>query len=421
MRSASPTQEPSEATPSTASSRGQFLKFCVVGASGYVVNVSAFALALALSFHHLVAAGGAFAVAVVSNFWWNRRWTFGSGDRAVAPQAARFFAVSMVACLFAATVLELLVGPAGLPALAAQPAAIMAVTPLSFLGNRAWSFGGREPATAEAVVPAAGAARPNTWLVVPTYNEADNIEPFVRAVLPRLASATPEHRVLIVDDSSPDGTGAIADRLAAELDSVEVLHRVEKDGLGRAYAAGFERALAGGAELVMQMDADFSHDPGDVPSLIAAAGDADLVLGSRYVAGGGVTDWGLMRRLLSRGGSWYVRTILGAPVRDLTGGFKCFRREVIERLAFSGFQTAGFGFQVEVTYRALQAGARVREVPILFRDRQVGASKMSSGIVLEAIWRVLELKLRRDRSGPAPALEPVTKRALRGGSIALPC
>jgi dolichol-phosphate mannosyltransferase len=419
MRSAIPTQELSKAAPTTVSSRGQFLKFCLVGASGYVVNLSAFALALALSFHHLVAAGGAFAVAVVGNFWWNRRWTFTSGDRALAPQAARFFAVSVVACLFAATVLELLVGPAGLPALAAQPAAIVAVTPLSFLGNRAWSFAGREPATAEAVVPAAGAARPNTWLVVPTYNEADNLEPFVREVLPRLASAAPEHRVLIVDDSSPDGTGEIADRLAAELDSVEVLHRVEKDGLGRAYAAGFERALAGGAELVMQMDADFSHDPGDVPSLIAAATDADLVLGSRYVAGGGVTDWGLMRRLLSRGGSWYARTILGVQVRDLTGGFKCFRREVIERLAFSGFQTAGFGFQVEVTYRALQAGARVREVPILFRDRQVGASKMSSRIVLEAIWRVLDLRLRRDRSGQA--LEPVTHRSLRGGSIVAPC
>jgi len=417
MRSAIPTQEVSNAARSPASSRGQFLKFCVVGASGYVVNVCAFALALALSFHHLVAAGTAFAVAVASNFWWNRRWTFAGGQRPLAPQAARFFAVSLVACLFAATVLELLVGPAGLPALAAQPAAIVAVTPLSFLGNRAWSFGAPEAAAAEPVVPAAPA--PRTWLIVPTYNEAENLEPFVREVLPRLASAAPEHRVLIVDDASPDGTGEIADRLAAELDSVEVLHRVEKDGLGRAYAAGFKRALAGGAELVMQMDADFSHDPKDVPALIAAARDADLVLGSRYIDGGGVTDWGLMRRLLSRGGSWYARTILGVPVRDLTGGFKCFRRGVIERLAFSGFQTAGFGFQVEVTYRAVQAGARVREVPIRFRDRQVGASKMSSRIVLEAIWRVLELRLRRDRL--APALEPVKQPSLRRDSIAVPC
>jgi dolichol-phosphate mannosyltransferase len=412
MTSASPRQELTETAPSTGSSRDQFLKFCVVGASGYVVNVCAFALALALSFHHLVAAGGGFAVAMASNFWWNRRWTFAAGDRGLASQAARFLTVSVAACLFAAMVLELLVAGAGLPALAAQPAAVMAATPLSFLGNKAWSFGDRARATAEPVVSIADTARPNTWLVVPTYNEALNLERFVRQVLPQLASAANEHRLLIVDDSSPDGTGEIADRLAAELDSVEVLHRVEKDGLGRAYAAGFERALTEGAELVMQMDADFSHDPNDIPSLIAAAREADLVLGSRYVTGGRVTDWGLTRRLLSRGGSWYSRTILGVPVRDLTGGFKCFRREVIERLAFSGFQSAGFGFQVEATYRALRAGARVREVPIVFRDRQVGASKMSSRIVLEAIWRVLELRFRGDRSRAGTSLEPAMQAPL---------
>jgi dolichol-phosphate mannosyltransferase len=236
---------------------------------------------------------------------------------------------------------------------------------------------------------------PHTWVVIPTYNEAENLEPLVRAILPALAAATGTHRVLIVDDSSPDGTGEIADRLAVELDSLEVLHRTEKDGLGRAYAAGFERALAGGAELVIQMDADFSHDPAHLPALIAAAADADLVIGSRYVSGGGVTEWGALRRLLSRGGSWYARTILGVPVRDLTGGFKCFRRDLLERLSLTGFQTAGFGFQVEVTYRAARAGARVSEVPILFRDRRVGTSKMSSRIVLEALWRVLELRLGR--------------------------
>jgi dolichol-phosphate mannosyltransferase len=240
---------------------------------------------------------------------------------------------------------------------------------------------------------------PYTWVVVPTYDEADNLEPLVRTVLPLLASATERYRVLIVDDSSPDGTGEIADRLALELDSLEVLHRTEKDGLGRAYAAGFERALAGGAELVIQMDADFSHDPAHLPALIAAAADADLVIGSRYVSGGGVTEWGALRRLLSRGGSWYARTILGVPVRDLTGGFKCFRRDLLEQLSLAGFQTAGFGFQVEVTYRALRAGARVREVPILFRNRRVGASKMSSRILVEALWRVLELRL----TGPAQA------------------
>jgi dolichol-phosphate mannosyltransferase len=211
-------------------------------------------------------------------------------------------------------------------------------------------------------------------------------------VLPRLAAAAEDHRVLIVDDSSPDGTGAIADRLADELGAVEVLHRSDKDGLGRAYAAGFERALAGGAELVLQMDVDFSHDPAHIPALVAAAADADLVLGSRYVAGGGVTDWGRGRRLLSRGGSWYARKVLGVHVRDLTGGFKCFRRDLLERLSRSGFQTSGFGFQVEVTYRALRSGARVQEVPITFRDRQAGASKMSRRIVLEAMWKVLELR-----------------------------
>jgi dolichol-phosphate mannosyltransferase len=236
---------------------------------------------------------------------------------------------------------------------------------------------------------------PDTWVVIPTYNEAENLQPLVRRVLPLLASVTRRYRVLIVDDSSPDGTGAIADRLAAELGSVEVLHRTEKDGLGRAYAAGFERALAGGAELVIQMDADFSHDPVHLPALIEAAEDADLVIGSRYVSGGRVTEWGALRRLLSRGGSWYARTVLGVPVRDLTGGFKCFRRDLLERISLAGFQTAGFGFQVEVTYRAARAGARVREVPILFRNRRIGTSKMSSRIVFEALWRVLELRLGR--------------------------
>jgi putative flippase GtrA len=272
-------------TPEHRTSRAQFLRFCIVGASGYAVNIAAFAISLALCAHHLVAAGIGFAVAVASNFWLNRHWTFGGGDRALAMQAGRFLTVSLAACLVAVAILELLVGSAGLPALAAQPAAILAATPLSFLGSKTWAFAEDAP-----VRPAGPAQRLDTWLVVPTYNEADNLERFVRRVLPELAAAAGEHRVLIVDDSSPDGTGEIADRLAAELDAVEVLHRAEKDGLGRAYAAGFERALAEDAELVMQMDVDFSHDPRHIPSLIAAAADADLVIGSRYVAGGGVTD-----------------------------------------------------------------------------------------------------------------------------------
>jgi dolichol-phosphate mannosyltransferase len=232
------------------------------------------------------------------------------------------------------------------------------------------------------------------WLVLPTYNEAENIESFVRAVLAELATVTPDHHVLVVDDSSPDGTGEMADRLAAELPAVEVLHRPLKEGLGRAYLAGFERALASGADLVLEMDSDFSHDPGDLPRLIEASARADLVLGSRYVPGGGVSDWGLIRRFLSRGGSWYARHVLGIPVKDLTGGFKCFRREVLEKVNLHGIHADGYGFQIELTYRAIQAGFRVLEVPITFRDRRAGTSKMSARIAVEAVWKVPALKLR---------------------------
>jgi dolichol-phosphate mannosyltransferase len=235
---------------------------------------------------------------------------------------------------------------------------------------------------------------PGAWLVLPTYNEAENIEPIVAAVLARLAAASPDHRLLIVDDSSPDGTGAIADRLAAEQEAVEVLHRAGKEGLGRAYIAGFRRALDAGADLLLEMDADFSHDPADVPRLIGAAGDADLVLGSRYVEGGGVEGWELHRRLLSRGGCLYARTLLGVPVRDLTGGFKCFRREVLESIDLGDVQADGYGFQIEMTYRALKAGFRVKEIPIVFHERRAGDSKMDARIAAEAVWKVPALRRR---------------------------
>jgi len=226
------------------------------------------------------------------------------------------------------------------------------------------------------------------WLVLPTYNEAENIEAIVRAALPNLASTGRDHRILVVDDGSPDGTGQIADRLASENDAVEVLHRERKDGIGPAYLAGFARALSGGAELVLEMDSDFSHDPADLPRLIEASDHADLVLGSRYVRGGGVTDWGLWRRMISRGGCLYAQSLLRVGVRDLTGGFKCFRRTVLEGINLEAVGTDGYGFQIEMTYRALRAGFRVREVPILFRERRVGASKMSARIALEAFWKV---------------------------------
>jgi dolichol-phosphate mannosyltransferase len=236
---------------------------------------------------------------------------------------------------------------------------------------------------------------PSAWLILPTYNEAQNLEPMVRAVLPRLAETGPDSTILVVDDASPDGTGRIADRLAAELPEVRVLHRERKGGLGRAYLAGFAAALEGGADLVLQMDCDFSHDPADVPRLIAAAGAADVVLGSRYVPGGGVENWALRRRIQSRGGCAYARLILGVPVRDLTGGFKCWRRTALEALDFDGVDAHGYGFQIEMTYRAIQAGLSVTEVPIVFRERREGQSKMTPRITLEAIWKVPALRLRR--------------------------
>ena len=234
----------------------------------------------------------------------------------------------------------------------------------------------------------------SAWLILPTYNEAQNLEPMVHAVLPQLAHTGAAPTILVVDDASPDGTGAIADRLAGELDQVRVLHRESKDGLGRAYLAGFQAALDGGADLILQMDCDFSHDPADVPRLIEAAGAADVVLGSRYVPGGGVENWALRRRIQSRGGCAYARMILRVPVRDLTGGFKCWNRRALEALDFDGVDAHGYGFQIEMTYRAIRAGLSVTEVPIVFRERREGQSKMTAWITLEAVWKVPALRLR---------------------------
>jgi dolichol-phosphate mannosyltransferase len=235
------------------------------------------------------------------------------------------------------------------------------------------------------------------WLILPTFNEAENIEAILRAADAVLADSAPEgHRILVVDDGSPDGTGQIADRLAAELGNVEVLHRTQRQGLGPAYLAGFAYALGRDASHVMEMDSDFSHDPGDLARLLGAVRDgADLALGSRYVAGGGVTDWGLLRQFVSRGGSWYARVVLGLKVRDLTGGFKCFRREVLETIDLPTVRSQGYAFQVELTYRAVNAGFRVVEVPITFRDRQLGHSKMSWRIAVEAMFLVPQLRKRK--------------------------
>jgi dolichol-phosphate mannosyltransferase len=234
---------------------------------------------------------------------------------------------------------------------------------------------------------------PRAVVCLPTYDERENLERMVRALGAVLDPV--RDRVLVVDDNSPDGTGELADELAGELAWVSVLHRERKEGLGPAYLAAFRHALADGAELVLEMDCDFSHDPADVPRLIGACEDgADLALGSRYVPGGGTANWGLARRVVSAGGSLYARLLLGVGVRDLTGGFKCFRRRVLETLDLDAVDARGYAFQIETTYRALRAGFRVVEVPIRFVDREVGGSKMSGSIVLEAVWRVPLLRIR---------------------------
>jgi dolichol-phosphate mannosyltransferase len=226
-------------------------------------------------------------------------------------------------------------------------------------------------------------------LCLPTYDERDNLAPMIDAIL----AVVPGIEVLVIDDNSPDGTGQLADQIAAREPRVKVLHRAGKEGLGRAYLAGFAWALARDYGLVLEMDCDFSHDPSYLPGLLAAAEEADLVLGSRYVKGGGTVDWGLLRRLISRGGSFYARTILGLSVRDLTGGFKCFRREVLEAIDLPTVECTGYAFQIELTYRAARRGFRIREIPIVFADRRVGHSKMSRRIVLEAIRKVWSIRL----------------------------
>jgi dolichol-phosphate mannosyltransferase len=232
---------------------------------------------------------------------------------------------------------------------------------------------------------------------LPTYNERENLGPMAKAVVGVLEERGLEGRVLVIDDASPDGTGELADRLAAELGSVDVLHRERKEGLGPAYVAGFRRALESGADLVATIDCDFSHDPADLPRLVEAAERAGIGLGSRYVRGGGTRNWGLLRRTVSRGGSIYARVILGIPVRDSTAGFKVYRRDVLEAIGPERVESKGYAFQVETVFRALRAGFGVEEVPILFADRQEGGSKMGPGIVVEAMVKVPALRLAAAR------------------------
>jgi dolichol-phosphate mannosyltransferase len=242
--------------------------------------------------------------------------------------------------------------------------------------------------------------RTGTWVVLPTYNEIENLPQIAPAILAKL----PESTLLVVDDSSPDGTGALADKMAAENPRVQVLHRAAKQGLGKAYVDGFRYALDAGAEVLVQMDADWSHDPSYLPGMIAALHNgADLAIGSRYVKGGGVRNWGILRRLVSRGGSIFARLVLGLSAHDLTGGFKAWRRATLAALPWSSLHSGGYVFQIETTFRASRAGARVVELPIVFVDRRLGASKMSRRIIFEALAVVLrlrwdELRSRRLRS-----------------------
>jgi dolichol-phosphate mannosyltransferase len=230
--------------------------------------------------------------------------------------------------------------------------------------------------------------RRSALVCLPTYDEKDNVVPITEAIL----AATPDVDVLIIDDNSPDGTGRLADALATREPRVKVLHRAGKQGLGKAYLAGFDWALRHGYELVLEMDADFSHDPRYLPGMLEAARGADLVLGSRNIPGGGTVNWGVGRKIISRGGSLYARTILGIPIRDLTGGFKCFHRKVLESIELSTVECSGYAFQIELTFRTLRKGFRVVEIPIVFVDRRVGQSKMSKRIVLEALGKVWSIR-----------------------------
>ena len=243
------------------------------------------------------------------------------------------------------------------------------------------------------------------WVTVPTYNEVENVERLVRAAAARLEHVAPgDWGLVVVDDGSPDGTGEAADRLAAELDRLEVLHRATKQGLGQAYLAGFRHALARGAELVIVMDADLSHDPEHIPTLVAGAEESDVVLGSRYVPGGEIVNWPRLRRLLSRAGSRYARWVLGVDVSDLTAGFRCIRREVLEAIEPSTLRSQGYVFNIELTYRALLAGFRVAEVPISFRDRTAGQSKLSLPIAVEALLLLPRLRRQRREYEALPAV-----------------
>jgi dolichol-phosphate mannosyltransferase len=372
-----------------------FLRFAIVGAAGYLVNLAVFAsLVNVCGAPYVPAAIASFGVAVTHNYLLNRAWTFRDARRAFFGQGVRFIVVSLAALGLNLAFLHALV-VLGLPELAAQAAAISLAFPANFLGNRIWSFRPLRPdqslVASRLYSPMHGCEPVRAAVCLPTYNERENLPSMLEALRRVLG---PRDVVLVIDDNSPDGTGALAERLGDQFGFIHVLHRPEKRGLGRAYLDGFRHALALGAELVLEMDCDFSHDPGDVPRLIEGAGEADLVLGSRYVPGGGADGLTLLRRMLSRGGCLYARAVLGVAVRDLTGGFKCYRRETLLAIGLEEVSSSGYVFQIETTYRVIRSGGTVREVPIRFEERRAGSSKMGLRIAAEAVWKVPALRVR---------------------------
>lgn len=400
---------------------GELLRFCAVGGVGFVVNLLVYSACIwLLDLPPAVAATCSFCLAVLNNYMLNRSWTF-RGAPTFAGQGVRFFAISLVGLAVNLLLLRILTD-SGLSEVPAQAIAVILVTPVTFTLNKLWTFEYRAPITALNLESLrALRTRPRTVCIcVPTYNEAENIQPFVEAVINQLDAYGVEGTVLVVDDASPDGTGEIADELAQRNPRVAVLHRPKKAGLGSAYQAGFRWALEGRFELIGQMDCDFSHDPRALPDLLHASRMADLVIGSRYVPGGRVEDWPLTRRLISRSGSLYASTLLGIPIRDFTGGFKFFRREVLEQLPFESASARGYGFQIETTYRTARAGFRVMEVPIVFRDRIAGQSKMSLGIAREAALLVLRLRYSRDPELRAERSRDPELREERSGESLVP-
>lgn len=392
---------------------GRVARFGAVGAAGAVVNtVALLALTEGAGLAAWQASPLATEAAIIGNFLLNDAWTFrdargGSG----AARLLRYNGVALGGMAITVAVLSLLTGVFGVSTLPANLLAIACAMAWNYLVNSRWTWGGARAQRA----PAPRARREEhiamrTLVIVPTYNERENIERLVPAILEQ----DERFDVLVVDDGSPDGTGQLARSMAARSHRVNVLQRVGKQGLGTAYLAGFRRALSWGYHSVVEMDADFSHSPADLPRLVAPvrAGEAELALGSRWARGGGTRGWPLRRRLLSRGGSLYARAILGVGVQDLTGGFKCFSRQALRGLDLDSVRSSGYSFQIELTYRALRAGMRVVELPIVFTERERGVSKLSGAIVREAlgvVWR-----LRMEPAPAAPALEPELARAAGG-------